>query len=39
MQIIAPRPSYQDRSHPPQVQAYLDLQWLTVRDFEGVWHR
>ena len=40
MQIITPRPSYQDRSHPHQVQAYhLDLQWLSVRDFKAVWHR
>jgi len=38
MQIIA-LPSYQDRSHHPQVQDYLELQWLTVRDFEAVWHR
>ena len=39
MQIIPFCPSYQDRSHLLQVQLYLDLQWLTVRDFEGVWHR
>ena len=36
MQIIPFCPSYQDRSHLLQVQLYLDLQWLTVRDFEGV---
>jgi len=36
MQIIAHQPDYRDRSHP-QVQAYLDLQQLTVRDFESVW--
>ena len=38
MQIFAHQPSYQDRSHPPQVQAHLDLQWLRVRNFESICH-
>jgi hypothetical protein len=36
MQIVVPRLNYQDRTHPPQVQAYLDPQWLAVRDFENL---
>ena len=38
-QFIPPLTTYQDRSYLPQVQAYLDLQLLTVRDFEDVWRR